>query len=210
MALSSLTSSHVTSTINFNSDFGSLSGYILEEDMTPLFDARILISCGENTFECYSNESGFYHRDDIPIVFCIWNISVYKEGYNNAYCEMSIGKNSTCNFTLTPIEIIGLAVEILPGLSFPSPLIRIENIGNSIINNVELTDIVIEGNILYNNRDVNVAAILEPGEVKIINLNSLMIGFGVFTINVVVTCDQGEFVSDETNGLIIGLIILIP
>ena len=61
---------------------GSLSGLITDQNMTFLCEGKVTISCGDNTFICFINESGYYERDDLPIIFfCIWNISASKEGY---------------------------------------------------------------------------------------------------------------------------------
>lgn len=189
---------------------GSLSGFITDENMNPLSEVEVTISCGENTFVCFSDESGYYERDDLPIVFCVWNISASKEGYETDYHEMSIGENSTHNFTLNSIPYFSLDVSILPGASFPSPLIRIKNTGNRDLHNIWITNTSISGNVLYNNRNILIANILEPEDITINQLNTWMVGFGTFSIQVKVTCDEGTFESDPANGLIIGPIVFIP
>ena len=192
------------------SDVGSLSGYITDEEMSPIVDAEITIRCGSNTFVCFSNESGFYHRDDIPIVFCVWNISVNKEGYQTAYYNMSIGEDSTHNFTLFEISIAELDISISTGFSFPSPLIRLENTGNVDLHNLKVINTSVTGNVLYNNRELSIANTFGPGHVDLVMLNTWMIGFGAFTLTVTITCDEGVFVSQPTNGLIVGSFMFIP
>jgi len=191
-------------------DTGCLSGYITDENMNSLSDVEITISCGDNTFVCFSNESGYYERDDLPIVFCMWNISASKQGYETSYHEMPIGENSTHNFTLNLIPYYALDVSILPGASFPSPLIRIKNTGNRDLHEVWITNTSISGNVLYNNRNVLIANILDPVDSTINQLNTWMIGLGTFTIQVTVTCNEGSFQSDLVNGLLIGPIVFIP
>lgn len=191
-------------------DTGCLSGYITDENLNPLSNVEVTISCGDNTFACYSNESGHYERDDLPIVFCMWNISASKQGYETSYHEMPIGEDSTHNFTLNSIPYYALDVSILPGASIPSPLIRIKNTGNRDLHNVWITNTSISGNVLYNNRNVLITNILDPDDVTINQLNTWMIGLGTFSIQVTVTCDEGTFESDPANGLIIGPIVFIP
>lgn len=193
-----------------SSDVGSLSGYITDEEMNPVSNAEVTVSCGDNTFVCFSNESGFYHRDDIPIVFCLWNISVRKEGYQTAYHDMSIGEHSIHNFTLFEIPVAELDISINTGFSFPSPLIRLENTGNVALHNLKVTNTSVTGNVLYNNREVAIANTFGPSHVDLIMLNTWMIGFGTFSMTVTISCDEGVFVSQPTNGLIVGPFIFIP
>ena len=90
--------------INSNSfDNGSLSGFITDSNMDPISEAKVTITCGDIIFECYSNNRGYYHQDNIPVIFCIWNITVFKLGFNIVFVEASIGENSTCDFVLTPL-----------------------------------------------------------------------------------------------------------
>jgi len=143
-------------------------------------------------------------------VFCMWNISASKQGYETSYHEMPIGENSTHNFTLNLIPYYALDVSILAGASFPSPLIRIKNTGNRDLHEVWITNTSISGNVLYNNRNVLIANILDPEDSTINQLNTWMIGLGTFTIQVTVTCNEGSFQSDLVNGLLIGPIVFIP
>ena len=63
---------------------------------------------------------------------------------------------------------------------------------------------------MYNNRESIIDDILESGSYKIADVNSWFFGFGLFDITIYVSCDEGMFTSDTTNGLIIGSLILIP
>ena len=103
-----------------------------------------------------------------------------------------------------------LEVEILTGPHFPSPSVRVVNIGDVTVHNLKLTDTLVDGNILYNNRDVTIEDSLEPDEWDITSVNSWFFGLGIFSITVTVTCDEGVFSSDVTNGFIIGSLVLIP
>ena|GEM_PF-937791 len=83
-------------------DNGSLSGFITDSNMNPISGAIITITCGDITFGCYSDDCGYYRQDNIPIIFCIWNITVFKPGYEIEYVEMPIGENTTRDFVLKP------------------------------------------------------------------------------------------------------------
>ena len=74
--------------------------------MNPISEAKVTISCGENVYKCYSNETGYYHKEGLPLVFCIWNITCSKPGYKMAYVEMPIGENTTYDFVLTSLNTI--------------------------------------------------------------------------------------------------------
>jgi len=102
-----------------------------------------------------------------------------------------------------------LYVGILTGIQFPGPSFRVRNIGDESAHNVELIDIAVDGNVLYNNRSVKIADEMEPGDSTIDAVNSCFIGYGVFSMVLTVTCDEGVFYSDKTNGLIIGPFMFI-
>jgi len=105
---------------------------------------------------------------------------------------------------------VELVIKIHTGFRFPVPTYTVENIGDAPAHNVKITDTSIEGNILYNNRVVNIADIIEPDQHKFCDSDSWFVGFGLFSIVVTVTCDEGVFTSSETNGFIIGPFIFIP
>lgn len=117
---------------------------------------------------------------------------------------------------LTPISAVNnisgpeLEIKILPGPTFPTPTMKITNLGDDSAHNVKIIDTEVNGKILYNNRETMVANILEPDSFELASVNSWFFGFGLFNITVYVSCDEGVFVSDTTNGFIIGSLILIP
>lgn len=82
---------------------GTLSGYVKDTSMNPIEGAVIRALCGENYFENVSDSSGYYYIDNIPIIFCLWNISASKTGYKTIWVEMGIGENTTYYFVLTPL-----------------------------------------------------------------------------------------------------------
>ena len=84
-------------------DKACLSGYILDSYRNPIEGAKVTITCAD-TFECISDNSGYYIRDNLPLLFCIWNVSVSKQGYGIEYIEMPIVQNTIYDFILIPIE----------------------------------------------------------------------------------------------------------
>ncbi len=102
-----------------------------------------------------------------------------------------------------------LEVRILTGFQFPNPSFRVDNIGDETAHNIKLTDITVNGSILYNNREMKIADEMEPSDWDISSANSWFIGYGVFSMVLTVTCDEGVFYSDKTNGLIIGPFMFI-
>lgn len=87
-------------------DTASISGFINDNEMNPIDGVNISLSCGEETFECLSDETGYYHKEDLPLLFCIWNITVFKLGYKTAYIDVPITEKSKYNFTLTPLNLV--------------------------------------------------------------------------------------------------------
>ena len=189
---------------------GRLSGHVIDPWGEPVPQAMITIACGQNTYVCFSNNTGYYLQENLPIVFCLWNITFSKVGYYNSYCEMPIGEDSYCNVTLVPEDVIDLKIEIIAGFSFPTLSIIIGNEGNVAVHSVKIANIAIEGKVIYNNREMLIKSVLEPNDWTITSLNSWLIGFGSFSIIVSIACDEGYFSSDEINGLIFGPFIFIP
>ena len=103
-----------------------------------------------------------------------------------------------------------LNIEILSGPHFPGPSFRVKNIGDETAHNIKLTDITVNGSILYNNREMKIADEMEPSDWDISSANSWFVGFGTFSMIITITCDEGVFSSDETNGFIIGPFMFIP
>ena len=89
-----------------NEDTASISGYIKDIVMNPIEGVKVSLSCGEEYYECYSDKNGYYHKEGLPLLFCIWNITVFKQNYKAAYVEMPITENLKYNFTLIPLNIV--------------------------------------------------------------------------------------------------------
>jgi hypothetical protein len=105
---------------------------------------------------------------------------------------------------------VGIYPGIGFGLGFHAFEITVKNIGNSTAHNVTLTDLKIEGPVIYNNRVTHWYRDVEPGTTLLGCPNSLFIGMGRFTATMNVTCDEGVTGTGSGNGFILGLFVLIP
>ena len=115
-----------------NEDTASISGFINDIEINPIDEAKVSVSCGEEYYECYSDENGYYHKEDLPLLFCIWNITVFKIGYKTAYDDMPITQNSKYNFTLTPLNLVEMEdIEIINKMSIK--YYRDKSIGNGAV-----------------------------------------------------------------------------
>ena len=120
-----------------------------------------------------------------------------------------IAAESTAHSTGPEFEV-GLYPGIGFGLGFHAFEITVKNIGDSTAHNVTLTDLKIEGNVIYNNRITHWYRDVDPGVTLLSAPNSLFLGMGRFTATMTVTCDEGVTGTGSGNGFILGLFVLIP
>lgn len=109
-----------------------------------------------------------------------------------------------------PAFEVGLYTCIGNGLSGYGLEIAVKNIGDATAHNVTLTDLTIEGMVLYNNRDPEWYRDIEPGVTLLGYPESLFLGFGTFTATMTVTCDEGVNGTGTGNGLMFGPLIFVP
>lgn len=83
---------------------GSLSGYVTDPSMNPISGAQIRVHFHGNYSENYSDETGYYHVEHIPICYCLKNTTCSKEGYETEWVLLSIYENTTYDFMLTPLN----------------------------------------------------------------------------------------------------------
>ena len=92
--------------------------------------------------------------------------------------------------------------------------VYVKNIGDEPAHNVTLTDFIMDGPVVYNNRgvdwhDFDDDYMVEPGESIVGAFESCVIGFGTFS-TMMVTCDEGTTGTGSGNGIILGFLIFIP
>ena len=126
---------------------------------------------------------------------------------------------TTIPMAVTANEEPMLKVDIQHGLPYLQLFFFVRNIGDATAHNVTFTDVNISGDVVYNNRGYisiynstnpyNKTNDIEPGNRGYGTVDSLVVGLGVFTVIITVTCDEGTFYSDKTYGLIFGPFMII-
>ncbi len=109
-----------------------------------------------------------------------------------------------------PAFEIGLATAIGNGLAGQGLTITVKNIGDMTAHNVTLTDLSIDGKVLYNNRITEWNRDIEPGHTLYDEPNSLFFGLGMFTATMTVTCDEEITETGTGNGIMFGPLIFVP
>jgi len=85
-------------------DKGSLSGYVNNTLMNPIKGVLVRVYFHETYEEDYTDSSGYYHVTNIPICFCLKNVTASKPGYATEWILLAIGENTTYDFVLTYSE----------------------------------------------------------------------------------------------------------
>jgi len=80
---------------------GSLSGYVNDNSMNPIEGARVRVYFHETYEEDYTDSSGYYNVNNIPICFCLKNCTVSKIGYKTEWILLAIDEYTTYDFVLT-------------------------------------------------------------------------------------------------------------
>ena len=109
-----------------------------------------------------------------------------------------------------PAFEIGLATAIGNGLTGQGLTITVKNVGDMTVHNVTLTDLSIDGKVLYNNRITEWHRDIEPGHTLYDEPNSLFFGLGMFTATMTVTCDEEITETGTGNGIMFGPLIFVP
>jgi len=82
-------------------DNGSLSGYVNDISMNPIERARVRVYFHETYEEDYTDSSGYYKVNNIPICFCLKNCTASKQGYKTEWILLPIDENTAYDFVLT-------------------------------------------------------------------------------------------------------------
>jgi hypothetical protein len=89
----------LTSYTNYD---GSLSGYVNDTSMNPIEGALVRVHFHETYEEDYTDSSGYYYVDNIPICYCLKNCTASKNGYKTEWVLLPIVENTTYDFVLAP------------------------------------------------------------------------------------------------------------
>ena len=88
-------------TVSTNYD-GSLSGYVNDTSTNPIEGARVRVYFHETYEENYTDSSGYYNVNNIPICYCLKNCTASKNGYKTEWILLGIVENTTYDFVLAP------------------------------------------------------------------------------------------------------------
>ena len=126
---------------------------------------------------------------------------------------LPIGASESLKNESGPEFEIYLGSSIGPSFDYESIQIFVKNIGDAPAHNVTLTDFQINGSVVYNNRGAywfGKNDFLEPGEIMSGFPKTAMIGFGKFTVEMTITCDEEVNATGTGDGVIFGFIVFIP
>lgn len=137
--------------------------------------------------------------------------------YNGSWSE-GIPGQSSADYTFKTFGVKGndesepkLETYIVTGFSLLLVKINVENIGDETAHNVTISNISTGGNVIFNFQKSKLWSVdLKPGEKTVLDPNSVILGFGKFTISIEVTCDEGKSSTSSVTGLIFGPLIIIP
>ena len=89
--------------------------------------------------------------------------------------------------------------------------ILVKNTGDETAHNVTITNATVDGNIFFNFQESKLPGEnLEPGKNTELGTNSMVLGFGNFSISITVSCDEGASSTSSVIGLIFGPFMIIP
>lgn len=87
--------------LTFSKEYnGSLSGYVKDNSMNPIEGAMVQVYFHDTYKENYTNSSGYYNVNNIPICWCLKNCTATKKGYKTEWILLAIDENTTYDFVL--------------------------------------------------------------------------------------------------------------
>ena len=103
---------------------GSLLGYVNDTSGNPIEGALVRVHFHETYEEDYSDEDGYYHVTNIPICYCLKNVSCSKDCYKTEWVLLSIVENTTHDFILNTTNHPPKAPKITGPGNIPSDSIK--------------------------------------------------------------------------------------
>jgi hypothetical protein len=82
----------------------TLSGYVTDSFMEPLDGALVRVSFHSTYEENYSDSTGYFKVDNIPLCYCMKNATCSLQGYQSQWVLLSISENTTYDFILTALN----------------------------------------------------------------------------------------------------------
>ncbi len=85
--------------------YGTLTGQVMDGDTNkPISTVRMTLKYHELVRHDWTDSNGWYKFDNVPICFCLKNISAAKTGYESQYKLVAVHEVTYVNFSLNPIE----------------------------------------------------------------------------------------------------------
>jgi parallel beta-helix repeat protein len=83
---------------------GTISGYVRDSLSNPIAGAKVKVSYHGTFQQDYTDSKGYYFVSNIPICYCLKNVTVTKSGYSSVSIQTGIGEGTVHNFTLQRIK----------------------------------------------------------------------------------------------------------
>ncbi len=82
---------------------GIIIGFVTDsENGNPISDAIITLKYHEEVHTKLTDSSGYYEFANVPICFCLKNVSASKRGYEGEYQMVAVSEQTYVNFSLEP------------------------------------------------------------------------------------------------------------
>jgi hypothetical protein len=167
--------------------------------------------------------SSFRKKTLAVIVICLMVLMslpmVMADGNQKEIRDNIVETDSYNGETHTSFATVAMNSEPILKVNIPAWLglfqihLKVQNIGNATAHNVTLSSTSFEGKVLYNNRTFIITETLEPGNTAYIyagQISSPYLGFGMFTLTITVTCDEGVSDTTSANGVAFGPFCYMP
>lgn len=85
---------------------GIITGIVTDSETDlPIADVKMILEYHGTTRTEYTDSEGWYTFYDVPICFCLKNVSAYKRGYKSQSQLVAVSEITYANFSLEPEEI---------------------------------------------------------------------------------------------------------
>jgi hypothetical protein len=82
---------------------GIIIGFVTDSETgDPIADAKMTLKYHEEVHIEFTDPQGYYKFTDVPICFCLKNVSASKKGYESEYEMVAVSEITYVNFSLNP------------------------------------------------------------------------------------------------------------
>jgi hypothetical protein len=83
--------------------YGLIAGVVIDASTKePIPGATVTLTCHDEIRTQYTDPNGEYMFDKVPICYCLKNVSIVTNGYENQYQMVAVNELTFVNFTLEP------------------------------------------------------------------------------------------------------------